>query len=108
MASKVFVSQLEKFSVKLDEDTLEYVQSMLEDMSIADQDEVRGSTETFLVDADVDSGKIDEFYKEFFQKLGSGAQTDNEAKASPLAVKKLEAEIEKDQPKKVFIRLQKR
>lgn len=66
MASQQFNDQLNQFKIKLDEDSLEYIGGMLGDMTLTDHDEVRESTETFLMDANINDKARNNFYKALF------------------------------------------
>lgn len=66
MASQQFNDQLKQFKIKLDEDSLEYVSGMLDDMTLTDHDEVRESTESFLIDANINDKARNDFYKALF------------------------------------------
>jgi hypothetical protein len=57
---KAFSSQVQAFKVALDQDTLEYINGILEDLN--DIDSVREATEQFLQDAIDDQEVIDRFY----------------------------------------------
>jgi hypothetical protein len=66
MASQQFNDQLNQLKIKLDEDSLEYIGGMLGDMTLTDHDEVRESTETFLIDANINDKARNDFYKALF------------------------------------------
>lgn len=66
MASQQFNDKLNQFKIKLDEDSLEYISGMLGDMTLTDHDEVRESTETFLIDANINDKARNDFYKALF------------------------------------------
>ncbi|CEP19436.1 hypothetical protein [Parasitella parasitica] len=66
MASQLFNNQLNQFKIKLDEDSLDYIGGMLGDMALIDHDEVRESTETFLIDANINDKTRNDFYKNLF------------------------------------------
>ncbi|KAL7321162.1 hypothetical protein PS15m_000966 [Mucor circinelloides] len=66
MASQQFNDQLNQFRIKLDEDLLEYISGMLADMTLTNHDEVRESTETFLIDANINDKARNDFYKALF------------------------------------------
>jgi hypothetical protein len=66
MASEHFNKQLTQFKIKLDEDSIEYIGGMLGDMTLTDHEEVRESTETFLIDANINDKTRNDFYKALF------------------------------------------
>ncbi|GAA5797956.1 hypothetical protein HPULCUR_003354 [Helicostylum pulchrum] len=66
MASEQFNTQLKNFKIELDEDATEYIGGMLSDMSLTDHDEVRESTENFLIDANIDDDTRDNFFQALF------------------------------------------
>lgn len=66
MASEQFNTQLKNFNIELDEDATEYIGGMLSDMTLTDHDEVRESTETFLIDANIDDDTRDNFFQALF------------------------------------------
>ncbi|KAG1109297.1 hypothetical protein G6F42_015698 [Rhizopus arrhizus] len=66
MASQQFNNQLNQFKIKLDEDSLEYISGMLADMTLTNHDEVRESTETFLIDANINDKARNDFYRTLF------------------------------------------
>ncbi|ORZ09277.1 P-loop containing nucleoside triphosphate hydrolase protein [Absidia repens] len=79
-----FLHQLEEYKINLDGDTVDYLGSMLADLSInPDIDEVRGSTEAFLEDADVGTATIDSFYKQLGDQ-GTPATTKTVADANTI------------------------
>jgi hypothetical protein len=59
-AQKAFSTQVQAFKLTIDEDTLEYINGILEDLT--DPDSVREATEQFLQDAIDDQSVIDRFY----------------------------------------------
>jgi len=59
-AQKAFSNQVQAFKLAIDEDTLEYINGILEDLT--DLDSVREATEQFLQDAIDDQSVIDRFY----------------------------------------------
>ncbi|KAG0750520.1 hypothetical protein G6F62_002357 [Rhizopus arrhizus] len=63
MTTELFVRNLNKFNITLEEDAAEYINSMLNDMSLNETDEIKESTESFLIDANIDEKTRDEFYK---------------------------------------------
>lgn len=76
MASEQFKTELNNFKINLDEDAIEYIGGMLSDMSLTDHDEVRESTETFLVDANIHDMIRSAFYKSLFSsKVFQGNST---------------------------------
>ncbi|KAI8645995.1 P-loop containing nucleoside triphosphate hydrolase protein [Parasitella parasitica] len=66
MAAQLFNNQLSQFKIKLDKDSLDYIGGMLGDMALTDHDEVRESTETFLIDANINDKARSDFYKALF------------------------------------------
>lgn len=66
MASQQFTTQLTKFKINLDQDAIEYIGGMLDDMTLTDHDEVRESTETFLMDANINDKTRNDFYASLF------------------------------------------
>jgi ATP-binding cassette subfamily F protein 3 len=66
MAFELFNKQLEQFKINLDEDSVEYIGGMLNDMTLSDHEEVRESTETFLIDANTNDKTRNDFYKSLF------------------------------------------
>ncbi|GAA5815226.1 hypothetical protein MFLAVUS_008732 [Mucor flavus] len=63
MVAELFKTQLSKFKINLDEDTVNYIGSMLGDMDLTDHDQVRETIETFLVDASINDKTRNDFYK---------------------------------------------
>lgn len=63
MVAELFKTQLSKFKINLDEDTVDYIGSMLGDMDLTDHDQVRETTETFLIDASINDKARNDFYK---------------------------------------------
>ncbi|KAI9289469.1 P-loop containing nucleoside triphosphate hydrolase protein [Umbelopsis sp. AD052] len=59
-AQKAFATQVQAFKLSIDEDTLEYINGILEDLT--DPDSVREATEQFLQDSVDDQSVIDRFY----------------------------------------------
>lgn len=59
-AQKAFSNQVQAFKLAIDEDTLEYINGILEDLT--DLDSVREATEQFLQDAIDDQSVLDRFY----------------------------------------------
>ncbi|KAI8984310.1 P-loop containing nucleoside triphosphate hydrolase protein [Mycotypha africana] len=73
MASEQFVSQLNQFNINLDEETIEYIGSILGDMSLSEHEEIRQSTEPFLIDSDINDETRDDFYSKLFSHSASYA-----------------------------------
>ncbi|KAI8983429.1 P-loop containing nucleoside triphosphate hydrolase protein [Pilobolus umbonatus] len=96
MLSEQFIHQLNNFHIHLDEDVMEYMCGMLNDMSVADKDEIRESTETFLIDANLGSKKRDEFY----EGLMSSLSTSTTPNTTPTAVKKRNNILKEKSPAK--------
>ncbi|KAG2234311.1 hypothetical protein INT48_000761 [Thamnidium elegans] len=66
MVAELFKTQLSNFKINLDEDTVNYIGSMLGDMNLSDHDQVRETTETFLIDASINDKARNDFYKSLF------------------------------------------
>lgn len=66
MTTELFVRNLDKFNITLEEDAAEYINGMLNDMSLNETDEIKESTESFLIDANIDEKTRDEFYEMLF------------------------------------------
>ncbi|KAI7862078.1 P-loop containing nucleoside triphosphate hydrolase protein [Spinellus fusiger] len=69
LISESFFSQLNILNVSLDTDILDYVKNILDNMQHCDNEEIRESTETFLIDAAMDTVQINAFYTELFKSL---------------------------------------
>ncbi|GAN02555.1 conserved hypothetical protein [Mucor ambiguus] len=120
MASQQFNDQLNHFKIKLDEDSLEYISGMLSDMTLTDHDEVRESTETFLIDANINDKARNDFYKALFSSnVFNGEASSNASPSGPVLInsssktgakpakkilKNSEAEDEEDQDKQTTAR----
>lgn len=88
MASEQFSKQLDTFKIDLDEDAIEYIGGMLSDMSLTDHEEVRESTETFLIDASIDDDTRDDFYKALFSNQLFQANSEPVVKQGPTLISK--------------------
>ncbi|KAL0076510.1 P-loop containing nucleoside triphosphate hydrolase protein [Phycomyces blakesleeanus] len=86
--SETFLKQLKAFKIDIDEDALEYMTGMLADMQVNDKDDVRGSTESFLADANVDDTTMDAFYSAVFKIPGSSTESTKERVPKPVLLKK--------------------
>ncbi|KAG2231836.1 hypothetical protein INT48_005619 [Thamnidium elegans] len=84
MASEQFNIQLKNFKIELDEDATEYIGGMLSDMSLTDHEEIRESTENFLIDANADDNTRDNFFKSLFSNNLFQGKTEPEAKQGPI------------------------
>lgn len=88
MASEQFKTELKNFKIDLDEDAIEYIGGMLSDMTLTDHDEVRESTENFLVDANIHDMIRSAFYKSLFSsKVFQGKEQVADQKPALLSVK---------------------
>jgi hypothetical protein len=67
MVTKLFTQNLNKFNIHLDDDAAEYISGMLESMSMDEADEIRASTESFLIDANIDEDTRSAFYSNLFE-----------------------------------------
>ncbi|KAI9027425.1 P-loop containing nucleoside triphosphate hydrolase protein [Phycomyces nitens] len=86
--SDTFLKQLKAFEINIDEDALEYMTGMLADMQVSDESDVRGSTESFLADANVDDATMDAFYTAVFKIPGASIETSKERVPKPVLLKK--------------------
>ncbi|CEG82882.1 hypothetical protein RMATCC62417_16875 [Rhizopus microsporus] len=67
MITKLFTQNLNKFNICLDDDAAEYISGMLESMSLDEADEIRASTESFLIDANIDEDTRSAFYSNLLE-----------------------------------------
>ncbi|KAG0182533.1 hypothetical protein DFQ28_001984, partial [Apophysomyces sp. BC1034] len=81
-----FIAKLSEFHITLEDETLEYLSGMFDDMQLND---LRESTETFLVDANASSRTIDAFYESIL-KAGAVHDLEPEQEDSSRKPKKLE------------------
>lgn len=79
-AQQAFHSQVQLFRLAIDEDTLQYIDGILEDLN--DLESVREATEQFVQEAADDPSVVDQFYATL--KLDSG-QPAGESIAKPTA-----------------------
>ncbi|KAI9246637.1 P-loop containing nucleoside triphosphate hydrolase protein [Helicostylum pulchrum] len=63
MVVELFKTQLSSFKINLDEDTVNYIGSILGDMNLSDHDQVRETTEPFLIDANTNDKTRSGFYR---------------------------------------------
>lgn len=66
MTAKLFVHNLKKFNISLEEDATAYISSILNDLSLDETEEIKESTESFLIDAQVSQDIRSDFYKNLF------------------------------------------
>lgn len=87
MASQQFNDRLNQFKIKLDEDSLKYIGGMLDDMTLTDHDEVRESTESFLIDANINHKARNDFYKALFASNAfKGESSANTSSSGPVLI----------------------
>lgn len=67
MATTLFNQNLSRFGIRLDDDAAEYISSMLESMPLDEANEIRTSTESFLIDANIDEDMRNAFYSKLFE-----------------------------------------
>ncbi|KAI8378379.1 P-loop containing nucleoside triphosphate hydrolase protein [Blakeslea trispora] len=66
MASDKFNHQLNNLQICLDQDAIEYIGSLLNDIDLSDHEQIRDSTEVFLIDANVDDKTRSTLYTSLF------------------------------------------
>ncbi|KAI9272479.1 P-loop containing nucleoside triphosphate hydrolase protein [Sporodiniella umbellata] len=66
MTAELFAHNLTKFNITLEDDATSYIASMLNDMSLNETEEIKESTESFLIDANVNDQTRNDFYKNLF------------------------------------------
>ncbi|OBZ83950.1 ABC transporter F family member 3 [Choanephora cucurbitarum] len=89
MASAQFNRQLDSLSICLDQDAVEYINSLLNDMDLT-QEQIRDSTEVFLIDASVNSETRNRLYTNLFSDpLFSLRQETDQTKAEHPCLKEI-------------------
>ncbi|CEI88046.1 hypothetical protein RMCBS344292_02447 [Rhizopus microsporus] len=90
MVSKLFTQNLNKFNIHLDDDAAEYISGMLESMSMDEADEIRASTESFLIDANIDEDTRSAFYSDLFENNVSTPKEIKDQKKLPKPLQGIE------------------
>lgn len=103
MASEQFKSQLNNFKIDLDEDAIDYIGGMLGDMTLTDHEEVRESTETFLMDASINDMTRNAFYKALFSSKLFHGKDEAKADKGPILLSE-KPKSQKQQVKKVKLK----
>ncbi|KAI9474013.1 MAG: P-loop containing nucleoside triphosphate hydrolase protein [Benjaminiella poitrasii] len=70
--SKKFTQLLNQYNIQLEEDAVEYISSMLDDMSLSssnEQDDVRETIEPFLMDANINEKTRNGLYESLFSSI---------------------------------------
>lgn len=90
MVTKLFTQNLNKFNIRLDDDAAEYISGMLESMSMDEADEIRASTESFLIDANIDEDTRSAFYSNLFENNVSTPKEIKDQKKLPKPLQGIE------------------
>jgi ATP-binding cassette subfamily F protein 3 len=88
MAAEEFSKLLTQFKIDLDQDSVDYIRGMLGDLTLTDHDEIRESTETFLVDANINDMTRSAFYKALFSNQLFQGKEERSIKDGPILLSK--------------------